>query len=32
MVDMDPEKALEDERGRTYPQSKVYSVGLNINF
>lgn len=32
MVDMDPEKALEDERARTYPQSKVYSIGLNINF
>lgn len=32
MVDMDPEKSLEDERGRTYPQSKVYSIGVNINF
>ena len=32
MKEMDPEKSLEDERARTYPQSKVYSIGVNVNF
>jgi len=30
--DYDPEKASDDDRSRDYPQSKVYSVGINITF
>lgn len=32
VVDFDPEKIQEDERNRVYPQSKVYSLGLNLTF
>jgi TonB-linked SusC/RagA family outer membrane protein len=32
LVDFDPEKILEDERNRVYPQSKVYSLGLTVTF
>jgi len=30
--DYDPEKMTNDDRNRDYPQSKVYSIGLNITF
>ncbi len=30
--DYDPEKKTNDDRNRDYPQSKVYSIGLNITF
>lgn len=32
VVDFDPEKIVADERNRVYPQSKIYSVGLNVTF
>lgn len=32
VVDFDPEKIQEDDRNRVYPQSKVYSLGLNLTF
>lgn len=32
IVDFDPEIIATDERGRIYPQAKVYSLGLNVNF
>ncbi|MFY9150551.1 MAG: SusC/RagA family TonB-linked outer membrane protein, partial [Prolixibacteraceae bacterium] len=32
VVDYDPEKLTNDDRNRDYPQSKVYSVGVNITF
>ncbi len=30
--DYDPEKKTNDDRNRDYPQSKVYSIGINITF
>lgn len=30
--DYDPEKKTGDDRNRDYPQSKIYSVGINITF
>lgn len=30
--DYDPEKKSNDDRNRDYPQSKVYSIGVNITF
>lgn len=30
--DYDPEKLTGDDRNRDYPQSKVYSLGLNVTF
>lgn len=30
--DFDPEKTLEDDRNRVYPQSKIYSAGLTLTF
>lgn len=32
MVDYDPERASGDDRSRSYPQAKVYSLGVNVTF
>jgi hypothetical protein len=30
--DFDPEKSYTDDRDRSFPQAKVYSFGINLNF
>ncbi len=32
VVDFDPEKPTVDMRERSFPQTKVYSLGINLNF
>lgn len=32
MIDYDPERLEDDRRSRSYPQAKVYSLGINLTF